>query len=96
MLALRLQTVSKVAVVVAILMGLGMIALGALFIALGTDARSDIRSALIKEQIVTSQDASIPGVEVRDAAGHAAENPASRRNTGTEGATRASGATDPS
>ena len=63
----RLQTVSRVAVVVAVLLGMGMMALGGLFIAMGIDARSDVRSALIREQIVTSSDAPIPGVAVRDA-----------------------------
>ena len=67
MTRISMQTVSKFAVVVAVVLGLSMVALGGLFIALGANARSDIQSALAKEQIVTSQDAPIPGVEVRDA-----------------------------
>ncbi|MBI2856403.1 MAG: hypothetical protein HYX93_06120 [Chloroflexi bacterium] len=64
---MRLQTISKFAVAIAMLVGLGMIALGGLFMALGFDAKSDIRAALAKERIVTSSDAPIPGVEVVDA-----------------------------
>ena len=64
---IRLETVSKFAVVVAIALGIGMIALGAVFIAMGLEAKGDIRDALIKEQVVTSKDAPIPGVLVQDA-----------------------------
>jgi hypothetical protein len=47
-------------------MGLGMMVLGGVFIALGVDAKGDIRSSLRKEQVITSADASIPGVLVED------------------------------
>jgi hypothetical protein len=63
---MRFRTISKVAVVVAVLMGLGMMALGVVFIVLGAEAKNDIRGALSKEQVITSTDASIPGVPVED------------------------------
>ena len=62
-----LQNISKVAVVVAILLGIGMIGVGSLFMVLGFNAKSDIKSALRREQIITSADSAIPGVQVEDA-----------------------------
>lgn len=64
---MTMQRVSKFAVVVAMLLGLGMVALGSVFIIMGLNARSDIREALIKENVITSQDAAVPGVPVQDA-----------------------------
>ena len=61
-----LRTVSKIAVGLAILIGIGMVVLGAIFISLGYDARSDIRAALLKEKVITGQGAAIPGVLVED------------------------------
>ena len=66
-MGITMQMVSKFAVVVAILLGLGMVALGSVFIIMGLDARSDIRQALIKENVITSQDAAVPGIPVQDA-----------------------------
>ena len=65
MSAFNMPSISQFAVVTAAVIGLGMVALGGLFIALGVEARSDVRAALVKEQIVTSSDAPIPGVEGR-------------------------------
>ena len=65
---IRTQTISKFAVVVAVLMGLGMIAMGSVFVYMGLEAKSDISAALRKEQVITSQDATIPGALVEDAA----------------------------
>ena len=64
---MKLERISKVAVTVAIVLGIGMVVLGSIFIVMGLDARGDIREALVKENVITSGDASIPGVLVRDA-----------------------------
>ena len=64
---MKLEHISKVAVTVAIVLGIGMVVLGSIFIVMGLDARGDIREALVKENVITSGDASIPGVLVRDA-----------------------------
>ena len=65
---IRMQTISKFAVVVAVLMGLGMIAMGSVFVYMGLEAKSDISAALRQELVITSQDATIPGALVEDAA----------------------------
>jgi hypothetical protein len=62
----RLQGISRVAVVIAIGLGIAMVALGGIFMAMGLDAKSEIRTALLKERAVTSKDAPIPGVLVED------------------------------
>ncbi len=64
---MSLRTVSKIAVIVAIIMGLGMMALGGVFVALGSNAKGDISAALRKEQVITSPDSVVPGVLVEDA-----------------------------
>ena len=61
-----LRTFSKIAVAVAILLGIGMIALGVIFILMGYGAKSDIREALLKERVITGADSAIPGVLVED------------------------------
>ena len=61
-----LRTFSKIAVAVAILLGIGMIALGVIFILMGYGAKSDIREALLKEKVITGADSAIPGVLVED------------------------------
>ena len=81
MSAFSMSSISRIAVVVAVVLGLGMVALGGLFIALGVEARSDVRAALVKEQIVTSSDAPIPGVAVRDAATARAQQDAIESHT---------------
>ena len=63
---MSLRTFSKIAVAVAILLGIGMIALGVIFILMGYGAKSDIREALLKEKVVTGADSAIPGVLVED------------------------------
>ena len=63
----KLHTVSKFAAVIAVALGLGMMALGGIFIAMGIDAKGDVREALVKEQVITSKDAPIAGVLVEDA-----------------------------
>ena len=59
--------ISKAAVTVAMVLGTGMVILGGIFIFMGLDAKGDIREALVKENVITSGDATIPGVLVRDA-----------------------------
>ena len=61
-----LRTFSKIAVAVAILLGIGMIALGVIFVLMGYGAKSDIREALLKERVITGADSAIPGVLVED------------------------------
>ena len=63
----RMQTISKIAVVVAIALGIGMVAIGALFIVMGLDAKSEIRASLRQEKVITSKDAPLAGVLVQDA-----------------------------
>lgn len=63
----KLPVLSKIAVVIAIVLGLGMVALGGLFTAMGVSAKHEVAEALKKEQIVTATDAPIPGVLVEDA-----------------------------
>ncbi len=63
---MSLRTFSKIAVVVAILLGIGMVALGVIFILMGYGAKSDIREALLKERVITGADSAIPGVLVED------------------------------
>ena len=63
---MSLRTFSKIAVAVAILLGIGMIALGVIFILMGYGAKSDIREALLKERVITGADSAIPGVLVED------------------------------
>ena len=65
---MRMQTISKIAVVVAIALGLGMVVMGALFIIMGLDAKSEIRDSLRQEKVITSKDAPLPEVLVEDAA----------------------------
>ena len=79
--AMKLKNVNKFAVVVAISLGLGMIALGIIFVVMGLDARGDVRDALAEEQVVTSQDAPIPGVPVEDAATAKAQQDAIESHT---------------
>lgn len=64
---MNLRRISKAAVTVAIFLGIGMVVLGGIFIFMGLDAKGDIREALVKENVITSEDAPIPGVLVRDA-----------------------------
>ena len=61
-----MRVVSRIALVVAIVIGFWMILIGTVVIEMGYDARDRIRNALAKELIITSQDASIPGVPVED------------------------------
>ena len=63
---MRLQTISKIAVVVALLLGAGMVTIGTVFILMGSGAKDDIRAALLKEKVITSGDSAIPGVLVED------------------------------
>ena len=63
---MSLRTFSKIAVVVAILLGIGMVALGVIFVLMGYGAKSDIREALLKEKVITGADSAIPGVLVED------------------------------
>ena len=68
MRSLKMESVSKYAVVIAVTLGIGMVVLGSIFVFMGLDARSEIRDALVKEQVITSEDAPISGVLVEDAA----------------------------
>lgn len=48
-------------------LGVVLLAIGTLFVAKGLEAKSEIRSAMAAEQVLTSQDAETPGVLVIDA-----------------------------
>ena len=78
---MRLQTISKIAVVVALLLGAGMVTLGTIFILMGADAKGDIRSALLKEKVITSADSALPGVLVEDVATAKAQQDAIEAHT---------------
>jgi hypothetical protein len=60
-------TISRIAVVIAVVLGVGMIVVGSIFMFMGFDAKGDIREALRKEKVITAGDAAIPGVLVEDA-----------------------------
>ena len=65
---MNLRAVSRVAVVVAIAVGIGMIVLGSVFLSLGMTAKNDIAAALRQENVTTGDDADVPGALVEDAA----------------------------
>ena len=58
---MQLQTVSKMAVVVTLLLGAGMVTVGTIFVLMGSDAKGDILDALLKEKVINSGDPAIPG-----------------------------------
>lgn len=61
-------TLARYTLIAAVLLGLGMMSMGAFFVMKGLDAKAEIESALVKERVITSEDAPIPGVMVSDAA----------------------------
>ena len=63
-----LRRVSWIGAVVAMVLGVGMIVVGSIFIFMGADAKGEIQEALRKERVITSKDASLPGVLVEDVA----------------------------
>ncbi|MEE9285226.1 MAG: hypothetical protein V3V35_05800 [Dehalococcoidia bacterium] len=50
-----------------VVMGVGLLAIGTLFVAKGLEARAEIRAGLAAEEVMTSKDAQVPGIPVRDA-----------------------------
>ena len=64
----QLRRISWVAVFVAMLLGMGMVVIGSIFIFMGADAKGDIREALRQERVITASDAALPGVLVEDVA----------------------------
>ncbi len=76
-----LQKLSWVAVVAAVLLGIGMIVVGSIFVIMGADAKGDIREALRKEKVITAKDASLPGVLVEDVATARAQQDAIEAHT---------------
>ena len=50
-----------------ILVGLGLAAMGGLFITMGFSAKAEIADALREENVITGDDAAIPGVIVHHA-----------------------------
>ena len=77
----KMENISKYAVVIAVTLGIGMIVLGSIFIFMGLDARGEVRDALVKEHVITSDDAPIPGVLVEDAATAKAQQDAIESHT---------------
>lgn len=65
---MSLRMVSWFAVALAMVLGVGMIVVGSIFVVMGVDAKGDIQQALYKEKVITSKDASLPGVLVEDVA----------------------------
>ncbi len=63
-----LRRVSWIGAVMAMVLGVGMIVVGSIFIFMGADAKGEIQEALRKERVITSKDASLPGVLVEDVA----------------------------
>ncbi len=78
---MSLAAISKAAVVIALILGLGMVAIGSLFVSMGVNAKSEVANALRQEQIVTSADAPLPGVLVQDAKTAQAEQDAIEAHT---------------
>lgn len=60
-------TLARYTLIAAVLIGLGMMSMGTFFVVKGLDAKTEIEMALVKERVVTSNDAPIPGVMVNDA-----------------------------
>ena len=81
MTSVGLQRISRVAVVIAIGLGVAMAVLGGIFVAMGFDAKSDIQAALLKERAITSKDAPIPGVLVEDVETARAQQDAIEKHT---------------
>ena len=77
----KMENISKYAVVIAVTLGIGMTVLGSIFIFMGLDARGEVRDALVKEHVITSDDAPIPGVLVEDAATAKAQQDAIESHT---------------
>ena len=48
------------------MIGIAMIVLGAIFVGLGSTAKTDIAAALRQEDVTTSEDATVPGALVED------------------------------
>ena len=63
-----LRRVSWIGVALAMVLGVGMIVIGSIFIFMGADAKGEIQEALRKERVITSKDATLPGVLVEDVA----------------------------
>lgn len=63
---MSLQSISKIATIVAIILGIIMVILGFIFVSMGVQAQDEIREALRKERVITGGDAEIPGVLVED------------------------------
>ena len=63
-----LRRVSWIGVAIAMVLGVGMIVIGSIFIFMGADAKGDIQEALRKEKVITSKDTGLPGVLVEDVA----------------------------
>lgn len=78
---MRLLTITRIAVVVAVLLGVGMVTVGTVFILMGSDAKGDIRAALVKEKVITSSDSALPGVLVEDVATAKAQQDAIEQHT---------------
>ena len=81
MSSISMLTFSKGAVIVAVLLGIGMAVLGSIFVYMGFDAKGDIKEALRQEKVITSKDATIPGVLVEDAATARAQQDAIEAHT---------------
>ena len=62
-----MRTLARYALVAAALLGLGMASMGTIFVLKGLEAKAEIEMALVKERVITSKDAPIPGVMVTDA-----------------------------
>ena len=62
-----MDTVRRYFWIAGLVFGLTFLALGGIFVVKGIDAKDTIREALADEEVVTSGDASIPGVPVLDA-----------------------------
>ena len=63
-----LRKVSWIGVAIAMVLGVGMIVIGSIFVFMGVDAKGEIQEALRKERVITSKDATLPGVLVEDVA----------------------------
>ena len=59
--------ITKFGWVAAVLVGIAFVAVGITFITLGLDAKDEIRTAMIAEDVRTGDDASIPNALVQDA-----------------------------
>ena len=76
-----MERIARYRLIAAVVLGLVIVGSGILFVASGLDARAEIKTALIQEEVITSRDSAIPGVLVQDTATARAQQDAIESHT---------------